>query len=310
MAEFRLGLVGAGRMGRTHMAAIADSTKVRIAAVAEPSAEIRTDLAASGHVVHDSVDAMLQAGGLDGVLIAAPTGQHLSTIRAVAEFRLPILCEKPCGLTVAEARSAAALAQHAGVRLQIAYWRRFVPELQRLRARIVAGELGGIYFVASSQWDGAPPAAAFRTGSGGIFVDMGVHEFDQIRWLTGQDIRTVRTAVPSTSEGPPIAGDAESAQALCELSGGSTALVSLGRRFRLGDVCRVELFGTRDFEDCRFLWPPDADAVFHAALLSQAESFAAADGSGASGEDAVAALTAASLASEALRPAGAASPSA
>jgi myo-inositol 2-dehydrogenase/D-chiro-inositol 1-dehydrogenase len=291
--SFRLGLIGAGRMGQTHLRALADSSSVRVVAIADPWEPARQAVAVSGIPVYETTEAMLAAGGLDGVLIAAPTPLHLPTIRLAAAAGLPILCEKPCGLTASEAREATA----CGVRLQVAYWRRFVPALQSLRARIATGEMGGIYFVASLQWDGAPPPAAFRAGSGGIFIDMGVHEFDQIRWLTGQQITALQIAVPTTSSEPPVAGDAESAQVLCTMSGGSTALVSLGRRFPIGDVCRVEVYGARDFADCRFLWPPYADEVFLAALRRQAEAFAAAEPGGATSADAVAALDAAAEAS-------------
>ena len=179
--------------------------------------------------------------------------------------------------------------------------------MQRLRQRIVAGDLGALYFVACYQWDGEPPPAAFRTNSGGIFVDMGVHEFDQIRWLIGQEFVTldpVVASVASVGPEPPIAGDADSAQVLCSLSGGSTALVSLGRRFPLGDVCRVEVFGALDAEDCRFLWPPDGEAVFLQALQRQAEGFAnwvrGGEPAGATAADAIAALEAAETSSVAL----------
>ena len=134
------------------------------------------------------------------------------------------------------------------------------------------------------QWDGEPPSPQFQASSGGIFVDMGVHEFDQIRWLSGQNIVHLDAAVGAGQE---------SAQALCTLSGGSTALVSLGQRFPLGDVCRVEVFGTRDAEDCRFLWPPDGERVFLDALRWQAEAFARGEATGATAADAVAALEAA-----------------
>jgi myo-inositol 2-dehydrogenase/D-chiro-inositol 1-dehydrogenase len=137
------------------------------------------------------------------------------------------------------ARSIAATsAWRHKVKLQVAYWRRFVPALRQPHQRIADGELGALYFLASYQWDGEPPAVRFRANSGGVFVDRGVHEFDQIRWLSGQEMLHLDAAAASVS-----AGDAESAQVLCALSGGSTALVSLGRRFPLGDVCRVEVFG-------------------------------------------------------------------
>ena len=305
MAVFRLGLIGAGRMGRTHLRALSGSEAVRIVAVAEPLPLTRDALAGSGLTVHAEVDAMLDMGGLDGVLIAAPSDRHVELVRRVAEARLPILCEKPCGTTASEARAAARIAEIAGVPLQIAYWRRFVPALRELRRRIADGALGGLYFVTCYQWDAVVPAASFRARSGGILVDMGVHEFDQLRWLTGQEICGVHVSVPAASTEPPVAGDSESAQVLCTMSGGSTGLVSLGRRFPQGDACWTQLFGTKGSAECRFLGPPDGDAAFHHALRQQAEGFAAwvngAATEAAGGEDAVAALTVAERASGMVR---------
>jgi myo-inositol 2-dehydrogenase / D-chiro-inositol 1-dehydrogenase len=304
MAEFRLGLIGAGRMGRTHLRALSASAAVRIVAAAEPSDQARAAVARNGIAAYSDVAGMLQAGGLDGVLVATPSMLHLGLIAQLSDAGLPILCEKPCGTTASEAREAASIAARHEVKLQVAYWRRFVPTLRRLQRRIADGGMGLPYFLACYQWDGEPPRPEFRAGSGGIFIDMGVHEFDQIRWLSGQEFVDVAQAVASVSVDPPVAGDAESAQALCTLSGGSTALVSLGRRFPLGDVCRVEVFGTRDAEDCRFLWPPDGEEVFMHALRCQAEGFAnwvrGGELAGATAADAVAALQAAERASTGL----------
>src|SRR5213078_1719716 len=152
---------------------------------------------------------------------------------------------------------------------------------------------------ANFQWDGEPPSATFRAHSGGIFVDMGVHEFDQTRWLVQQEIGSIKSlGCGIVTE--PRSGDLDSAHALAELSGGTTALVSLGRRFPLGDVCKVEVFGTKGAEECRFLWPPTAEETFFGALRLQAESFAryvhGAPSEGAGAPDAVAALAAAELA--------------
>jgi myo-inositol 2-dehydrogenase/D-chiro-inositol 1-dehydrogenase len=290
-------------MGRTHMRALSNSDRVRVVAVVEPSDASRTALDGDV-VVYPDVASLLHASNVDGVLVAAPSTLHLQLVTQLAEAGVAILCEKPCGISASQARQAAEIAARHGVKLQVAYWRRFVLSLQRLRQRIVAGDLGALYFVACYQWDGEPPAAAFRINSGGIFIDMGVHEFDQIRWLSGQELTQIVPAVADVGPEPPIAGDADSAQVLCKLSGGSTALVSLGRRFPLGDVCRVEAFGTRDTEDCRFLWPPDGESVFLQALQRQAEGFAdwvrGADALGATAADAIAALEAAEKASPAL----------
>jgi myo-inositol 2-dehydrogenase/D-chiro-inositol 1-dehydrogenase len=297
MAPFRLGLAGAGRMGRNHMHGIERSDQVSIVAIAEPVAAARTALQSSGITLHADLDAMIAAGGLDGVLVCVPSTMHLDTVKRLVSAGLPILCEKPVGITAEQAREAARLVAQANLPFQVGFWRRFVPMLKRLRDRIAAGELGDLYLVANYQWDGQPPSAYFRTHSGGIFIDMGVHEFDQTRWLTGQQFGAI-DALASGVAGEPWPGDPESAQALCDLSGGTSAMISLGRRFALGDVCKVEVFGTKDAEECRFLWPPTADETFFEALKAQAESFAAyargrSEREGAGADDAAAALAAA-----------------
>jgi myo-inositol 2-dehydrogenase / D-chiro-inositol 1-dehydrogenase len=299
MAAFRLGLAGAGRMGRMHLRAISGSGLVTVAAAAEPSAQARSSLAGSGLPVFASVAEMLEGSPLDGVLIAAPSDRHGEIIGEVAARGLPILCEKPCGLTSAQASAAAQAAAAAGVPLQVAYWRRYVPALRAARDRIAAGELGGVHLVTCYQWDEAPPAAAFRAHSGGIAIDMGVHEFDQLRWLTGQDITDVRAVAAELISDPEVSGDTDSAQILVALSGGGTGFVSLGRHYPGGDMVRAEVFGTRGAIRCDVIDPADGERAQLDAVRRQAEGFAAfargdaAGAGGATAYDAVAALQAA-----------------
>jgi myo-inositol 2-dehydrogenase/D-chiro-inositol 1-dehydrogenase len=303
--EFRIGLVGAGRMGRTHLAAIGDSRVVRVAAVAEPDPAARAAVAAAGVPAFATLAEMLAAGDLDGALIAVPTDRHVEVLGQVMAAGLPVLCEKPCGLSVEEAGRCAGIATQAGLVLQVAYWRRFVPALTKLRQRMLGGELGSILGVNCYQWDTAPPPGEFRGSSGGIYVDMGVHEFDQVRWLTGQEFGSVKTAVS-----PGGGADPDCAQLVAELDGGSTAVVSLGRWHPAGDSCKVEVFGTKGTASSRFLDPAGGDAVFREALRLQAEDFARsvsagparlpasplASQAGASVADAMAALRIAALA--------------
>jgi myo-inositol 2-dehydrogenase/D-chiro-inositol 1-dehydrogenase len=299
--QFRLGLVGAGRMGRTHLAALAGSTTVHVAGVADPSAEARAAMTAAGHRAVATLGELLGAGDVDGVLIAAPTNLHLGLVSEALAAGLPVLCEKPCGLTVEEARRCAEAAAAAGLLLQVAYWRRFVPDLISLKDQIGRGELGKILAVNCYQWDAAPPPAEFRQSSGGIFVDMGVHEFDQVRWLTGQEFTGLQPAAARTSGTP---ADPDCAQLVAELDGGSIAMVSLGRWHPAGDICRVEVYGTNGTAVCPFLRPEDADAVFAQALRRQAEDFAVAargrHGTGAVIADAVTALSVAAEAADLL----------
>jgi myo-inositol 2-dehydrogenase / D-chiro-inositol 1-dehydrogenase len=145
------------------------------------------------------------------------------------------------------------------------------------------------------QWDEQPPSAAFRAHSGGIAIDMGVHEFDQLRWLTGQDISSL--AVVASGRAPDGIADVDGAQAVVSLSGGATGFISLGRYYPAGDAVWAEVFGTRGSERCEVIDPAEGERAQLEALRSQAESFAefTADGpcQGATAADAVAALTAA-----------------
>jgi myo-inositol 2-dehydrogenase / D-chiro-inositol 1-dehydrogenase len=293
MAPFGIGLIGAGRMGRTHLRALAGSDRVKVTAVAEMSPTARQAVAenAQGIATYESVTEMLGHAVLDGVLIAAPTDQHGAIIAEVAASGLPILCEKPCGLTAAAARASA----QVGVPLQVAYWRRFVPGLRQLHDRIAAGEFGVIHLVTCYQWDERPPSPLFRAHSGGIAIDMGVHEFDQLRWLTGQDIGGL--SVVTSGSAPDGIADVDGAQVILTLTGGATGFVSLGRYHPVGDIVWAEAFGTRGHERCDVIDPAEGEAAQLEALRRQAESFAsfAAGGpcEGATADDAVAALAAA-----------------
>ena len=307
--SFRLGLIGAGRMGRTHMRALAGSGQVAVTAIAEVSAPGRDAVASSGAALYPAVGPMLDGAAIDGVLITAPSDQHAQIVAEVAARGLPILCEKPCGVTTAQTRAAAAAAAAAGVPFQVAYWRRYVPALRRLREQIGGGELGTVHLVTCYQWDDQPPSAAFRAHSGGILIDMGVHEFDQLRWLTGQDIGALSGVasglVPGALGEPPYqAPDVDSAQVIAELSGGGSGVISLGRFHPAGDMARAEAFGTRGTARCDFLDPADGERAQLEAVRRQAESFAAfARGGpcdGATGADAIAALDAAERAGAAI----------
>jgi myo-inositol 2-dehydrogenase/D-chiro-inositol 1-dehydrogenase len=273
-----------------------------VTAIAEMSPAAREAMAATGAAVYESVGEMLDRAVLDGVLIAAPTDQHGAIIIEVAARGLPILCEKPCGLTAAAAQASAQVAAAAGVPLQVAYWRRFVPGLRQLHNRIAAGELGVIHLVTCYQWDERPPSPVFRAHSGGIAIDMGVHEFDQLRWLTGQDIAGL--AVVSSGSAPDGIADVDGAQVVLTLSSGATGFISLGRYFRVGDAVWAEAFGTEGHERCDVIDPAEGEVAQLAALRAQAESFAsfAAGGpcQGATAADAIAALTAAEQVSAAI----------
>jgi myo-inositol 2-dehydrogenase/D-chiro-inositol 1-dehydrogenase len=278
-------------MGASHARALASSRAVEVACVVDPS-----DLAAAQV---DAPRATLDAlPDVDGALVAVPTRFHFAVMTRLADLGLPVLCEKPCGLTSDETRQIAAL----GNRVQVAYWRRFVPALRELRERIAGGDLGDLVYVDSAELDEYPPARGFRdpASSGGIVVDMGVHEFDQLRWLSGQEVVEVTGAAGSVDWDDPLPGDPELVTLSLRLDGGLAATITLARRYPPGEVCRIEVVGLEAAERVDFVAPPDGDETIAAALRAQAEDFARGGAQGTTIDDAIVALELAERAKTAL----------
>ena len=305
----KIALIGAGRMGTVHLGALQSSPTIELAGVVEPFQLRREQLAAEGVSVFATVPELLDGEPPEGVLIAAPSDQHPGLVATFAAAGVPILCEKPVGVKPSESSEAARTAESAGVLLQVGYWRRFAPELQALRERIRAGELGQISQLSCMQWDQELPSAQFRAHSGGIAVDMGVHEFDQTRWLLGQEFDWVSAAAAGPNAEPRAPSDPDAATLLAQLSGGAAVTISLGRCFPHADSCWLEIWGTEGYERLTFMWDTAGDDVFRQSMRRQAEAFARAvrgeEFAGAGGADAVAALTVAEMASESLAAGGA-----
>lgn len=299
---FSLALIGAGRIGEFHAVALRDSSEVRITTVVEPRDELPPVLRDAGVAHLRSVADLVEHGSVDGALVAVPTVHHGTVVAALAEAGVPILCEKPVGLDADSARAVGDAARRYGVTLRVAFWRRFVPELAHLRARIADGEFGTLSFLSSCQWDHEPPSAQFLdpASSGGMVVDCGVHDFDLLHWLTGQEVMSA-TGLPATVWSiPAVPGDAETLTLSLRLSGGAVAAVSMGRRHPPGEFQALQVVGTQDGHYEAFVTSDDSPTIA-AAFRALVEDFAGHVSDGkptttGSIEDAVAALEAAALA--------------
>jgi myo-inositol 2-dehydrogenase/D-chiro-inositol 1-dehydrogenase len=284
-------------MGQTHLAALKVSDTVTVTAIVEPRESVAETLRQEGYTVFDSIGALLDAGGADGFLVATPSGFHLEAIRQLAPAGLPILCEKPCGLTVDEASAVKEIVTAAGVRLQVGYWRRFVPQLVALKKDIDAGVLGRVLLVHASQWDHRPPAAEFRNTSGGILTDMGVHEIDVIQWLTDATIVSV-TGLATMSDAEGVVDEDAAAYSIA-LSTGVIGIATLGRFYPGADVVGLEVMGDKGHARIDVLTETDGDQVQMDALREQAEAFARGDSANAATiDDALSALRAVLLSRE------------
>lgn len=294
MAAERLSvaLVGAGRMGSVHLDALSRCARAQAVAIVDPAPAARELAERRGLAWLPSVAELAEAEIARGAIVAAPTDLHVVLVTQLAGAGMHVLCEKPCGLEAQDPGVAQAAADAAGVVLQIGYWRRFVPALVALRERIASGALGEVSFVGCHQWDGEPPSEAFRARSGGIAVDMAVHEIDQARWLTGSEATSLWALPAGPARDDPR--DPDVALACGRTEAGAGLAISLGRRHPGGDACWTEVIGRRGHERIVFLGGEAGDEPFTAAVAAQADAFAhaAAGGPrrGATAADAAAAL--------------------
>ena len=243
----RLGLLGLGRIGAFHADTLAGLPAVEELVVSDPVPALAELLAGRlGARIAAGPEAVL-ASGVDGMVIAAPTDLHTELIDLCVAAGLPTFCEKPVSRDAGEAARLARRVTDAGVPVQIGYPRRFDPAFAAVRAAVAAGDLGQVRTVRSTTMDPAPPPRAYLAGSGGIYRDCAVHDFDAVRWVTGQEVTEVYAAgTIRDEEWFGELGDVHTASAVLTLDGGALAVVSNTRYNARGHDVRLEVHGTRD----------------------------------------------------------------
>ena len=195
--------------------------------------------------VAGSVEELLASPDVDAAAICTSTPTHADLIVAVARAGKPIFCEKPVSLDLEEVDRALRAVAEAGVPFQIGFNRRFDPAHASVRAAVAAGEVGDPHLVRISSRDPAPPPIGYIRESGGIFLDMTIHDFDMARFVTGSEVVEVfaRGAVrvdPAIGE----AGDIDTAVIVLTHEDGCMTAIDNSRRAAYGYDQRVEVFGS------------------------------------------------------------------
>ncbi len=253
MKDITLGLVGVGRIGAMHADNIsalngvlnAEDIIVRLRLTDVAQEHARAVAARVGAEFLPSVEALL-ASGLDGLVIATGTGTHPGLIKAGVDAGIPVFCEKPVALDVADALPVLEYVRERQGVLQIGHQRRFDPGYLEARRAYQAGELGWIHSLRAVTCDMAPPPVEFLAGSGGLFRDCSVHDFDILRWLTGREI--VEVYAKGSNNGDPAigaVGDVDTALALVTFDDGTVGTVSATRYNGAGHDVRLEIQGSR-----------------------------------------------------------------
>jgi myo-inositol 2-dehydrogenase/D-chiro-inositol 1-dehydrogenase len=238
----RIGLVGAGRIGAGHAERLSRLDSVDEVLLADPDVA-RAELVGAGTGARPvPLDEVLAHA--DGVVLATPTGTHPELIRRAAAAGLPVFCEKPIAAGVAETRAVLAEVAAAGVALHVGFQRRFDAGFAAVRAAVRAGRLGPLHTVRACTSDPRPPSPDYLAHSGGIFRDCAVHDFDAVRWITGQEVVEV-SAMGANTGAAHFAehGDVDTAIAILTLSDGCLASCTATRYNGAGYDVRLEACG-------------------------------------------------------------------
>ena len=245
-ATLRIGVIGVGRIGSMHAelvarqvpgASLAMVHDVYPAAAAEVAGALGVPVAASVEELLDAVDA---------VAICASTETHADLLVAAARAGKPAFCEKPISLDLPEVDRALAAVREGGIPVQIGFNRRFDPAHRSVAEAVASGTIGDVHLVRISSRDPAPPPLEYVRVSGGIFLDMTIHDFDMARYVTGSEVvevyaRGALRVQPAFAE----VGDVDTAVVTLTHENGCLTVIDNSREAAYGYDQRVEAFGAR-----------------------------------------------------------------
>jgi myo-inositol 2-dehydrogenase/D-chiro-inositol 1-dehydrogenase len=247
-SKVNVGLVGTGRIGRLHAEHLAFRIpQADLLAVSDIVAEAAQRCAAAFDVPTATQDhrAIMENPDIEAVVICSSTDTHARMIEEAAAAGKHIFCEKPIDFDLARIDRALAAVEDAGVKLQIGFNRRFDPNFKRVHDLVAEGKVGQPHILRITSRDPAPPPIEYVKVSGGIFLDMTIHDFDMARYLVGSEVEEIYAA-GGVMVDPQIgqAGDIDTAVITLRFQNGVVGTIDNSRQAVYGYDQRVEVFGS------------------------------------------------------------------
>lgn len=247
--QVTIGVIGAGRIGQVHAEHLAHRIPgAQLAYISDINTSAAESLAQRLSVPNlivakDYHDVL--ASNVEAVVICSSTDTHSRIIEEAAAAGKHIFCEKPIDHELAKIDRALAAVKKADVKFQVGFNRRFDPNFSHVQQVIASGKIGKPHIVRITSRDPAPPPVAYIKVSGGIFLDMTIHDFDMARFLTGSEVTRV-FALGAVMIDPAIgaAGDIDTAVITLEFANGAIATIDNSRQAVYGYDQRIEVFGS------------------------------------------------------------------
>ena len=258
----KLGLIGAGRIGKLHAELLTyHIPEVEIKTIAEiylDDVKGWANQLGISNLTADYSD-ILNDDDIEAVLISSSTDTHARLIIEAAEAGKHIFCEKPIDLNIEKIKQALNSVKAAGVKLQVGFNRRFDSNFRKVREVVESGQIGDVHLVKITSRDPAPPPIEYLKVSGGIFLDMAIHDFDMARYLSISDVEEVY-AQGAVLIDPAIGdiGDVDTAIITLKFKNGALGVIDNSRQAAYGYDQRAEVFGSKGSVDVKNEFPNSA----------------------------------------------------
>jgi myo-inositol 2-dehydrogenase / D-chiro-inositol 1-dehydrogenase len=249
MKKLKLGVIGTGRIGKVHTATLVQSVpQAVVVAIADVNLKSANELAKTFGItsVFSNYMDVINHPEVEAVVICSPTDTHAVYIVDTAKAGKHIFCEKPVDLTLDAIKVAIKAVTEAGVKLMVGFNRRFDPNFLKIRQLVIEGKIGDPHILKITSRDPAPPPAEYSASSGGMFMDMTIHDFDMARYIVGSEVTEVYTKA-SVMVDPAIgkAGDVDTAVITLTFANGAIGVIDNSRKAVYGYDQRVEIFGSK-----------------------------------------------------------------
>jgi myo-inositol 2-dehydrogenase / D-chiro-inositol 1-dehydrogenase len=248
MKKVTVGIIGAGRIGKLHVDNLKLIPEITIKAVSDVVVDHLQQWAADKGIptLTTNYQDLLADPEIDAVFICSPTTTHAQIIKEAARAKKHIFCEKPVSFSVEETIEALHIVKEEGVKLQVGFNRRFDPNFKKVRDLVQQGDVGQPHILKITSRDPQPPSIEYVQTSGGLFMDMMIHDFDMARYVMNSEVVEV-SAHGTTLINPAIgeAGDVDTAIVTLKFANGALGVIDNSRQAVYGYDQRVEVFGAK-----------------------------------------------------------------
>lgn len=253
MKTLKIGVAGLGRLGLVHVDNICKMKGVQLTAVSNLNEQVNEEVKKKYNIPHayTSYEEMLEKTELDAVCIVTPSGYHTEHILLALEKDLHVFCEKPIGLEVNDIKKTISYIENSGKVFHLGFMRRYDEDYLYAKEMIDSGKIGEISLIRSYSIDPIEGLDSFvdfakQSPSGGLFLDMSVHDIDVIRWLTKSEVSTVwATGINKAAPELTSLNELELGTVTMKLDNDVTALLVAGRTAAHGYHVETEIIGTK-----------------------------------------------------------------